>query len=477
MHEPKVFISYSWSSSLHQELVKYWADRLIADGVDVILDIYDLKEGDNKYVFMESMVTDASVTHVLVVCDTQYTKKADERAAGVGTESQIISSEVYKKVKQSKFIPILCEFDELGEPVVPVFMDSRIGINFSTPELVNENWEQLIRLLYGKPAHVKPQKGKTPTYITDDKPLPTNAIAAKFESLKQALMQNKKGIPLFRKDFIDSCIAYADELRPRSEPAQEGLSQRLIDDCGRLKSVRNHLVDWMLLESKISEQSDLSESIISTLERLRELASRPKEINTWNDSWFKAHAFFAYETFLYTVAALLKEERYTALHEVLTSHYLLPEVERYRDYSLDSFSTFLADCKIFQSALGDGEQRYISPEAELVRRLSDRQDLPFESIKEADLLILLMSFVRNVHWYPSTLLYSNYGTSYEFFLRTSQHKYFLRLSEITGVQSADELRDIVDTAYETRQVSRWTDFWRHNNFKEQMSMSRWDTIK
>lgn len=68
MQEPKIFISYSWSNSHHQEMVKYWADRLIADGIDVILDIYDLNEGDNKYAFMESMVTDNSVTHVLVVC-------------------------------------------------------------------------------------------------------------------------------------------------------------------------------------------------------------------------------------------------------------------------------------------------------------------------------------------------------------------------------------------------------------------------
>jgi hypothetical protein len=103
MNEPKVFISYSWSSSHHQEMVKYWADRLIADGIDVIIDIYDLNEGDNKYTFMESMVTDSSVTHVLVICDAKYAEKADSRTAGVGTESQIISSEVYKKGRVNSY--------------------------------------------------------------------------------------------------------------------------------------------------------------------------------------------------------------------------------------------------------------------------------------------------------------------------------------------------------------------------------------
>lgn len=42
---PKVFISYSWSSPAHQERVKTIADRLLSDGVDIIIDIYDLKEG------------------------------------------------------------------------------------------------------------------------------------------------------------------------------------------------------------------------------------------------------------------------------------------------------------------------------------------------------------------------------------------------------------------------------------------------
>ena len=90
---PKVFVSYSWSSPLHQQLVQSWAERLIADGIEVVLDIYDLKEGHDKYAFMERMVTDETVTHVMIVCDKIYTEKADARKAGVGTESQIISKE------------------------------------------------------------------------------------------------------------------------------------------------------------------------------------------------------------------------------------------------------------------------------------------------------------------------------------------------------------------------------------------------
>lgn len=43
---PKVFISYSWSSD---ELVLDLAKRLVAHGVDVVLDKWDLKEGNDKF--------------------------------------------------------------------------------------------------------------------------------------------------------------------------------------------------------------------------------------------------------------------------------------------------------------------------------------------------------------------------------------------------------------------------------------------
>jgi len=63
-------------------MVRNWADRLLADGVDIVLDQYDLKEGHDKHAFMEKMVTDLGVTHVLVVCDRTYAEKADARKAG-----------------------------------------------------------------------------------------------------------------------------------------------------------------------------------------------------------------------------------------------------------------------------------------------------------------------------------------------------------------------------------------------------------
>ena len=46
--QPKVFISYSWSSPQHEQWVLGLAERLSGDAVVVVLDKWDLKEGQDK---------------------------------------------------------------------------------------------------------------------------------------------------------------------------------------------------------------------------------------------------------------------------------------------------------------------------------------------------------------------------------------------------------------------------------------------
>jgi hypothetical protein len=475
---PKMFISYSWTSPGHQERVRQWAERLLQDGIDVVLDSYDLKEGHDKYSFMERMVRDPNITHVLVVCDKAYSEKADAKKAGVGTESQIISREVYEKVEQSKFIPVVCEFSEDHEPYLPIFFKSRIWIDFSSPEAVNENWERLVRVLYGKPAHQKPSLGNPPAYITTDTTSPSSPAIGKFSTFKYALLQNSKGLSSYRRDFLSACIEYANALRVRERPDIDSLGTRVLEDCGMLKNVRNQIIDWVLLESDIATSDDFLDSLLELLESLRELKSRPAELNTWNDAWFEAHSVFVYETFLYIIAALLKTKSYNIMHEIFSSHYLRPKSEMYSNNKFDDFGSFYGCSETLQSVLAPAGKRLFSPAAELIKRQADRQDIPFSSVMEAELLVLLMAFIsEEVHWYPQTLHYMSLS-EFPFFIRATQHKHFLKLAIITGIPNADALRDTVKAGYQRLQVDRWHDFvMLYNSFWNCMNMDKLDSIK
>jgi hypothetical protein len=475
---PKAFISYSWTSPGHQAAVKEWAERLVNDGVDVVLDLYELKEGQDKFVYMERMVSDKTVTHVLVLSDRIYAEKANARKAGVGTESQIMSKEIYES-EQTKFIPIVCELDEAGEPCLPTFMSPRIWIDFSTSEAVNENWEQLIRLLFDKPLHVKPQLGKPPAYILEDVSIPASPALAKFATFKQALLQGKPAISRYRRDFLDACIAYADALRVRERPEVALVGEKVLADCGQLKSVRNHITDWLLLEAETNASDEFTTAVIEFLERLGELKARPAELNSWQDGWFEAHELFVFETFLYLVAALIKAGAYETLHQVLTTRYLVPGTEHYRNERFESFRCFYGRSDCLQILAPEGKKLH-SPAAALIKQQADREDLSFEDLKQADMMVFLMALVPpNGWWFPQLQYYADSSQAYPIFLRATQARHFRNLAVITGINNGDDLREAVAAGMTRLKVNTWHDFWgsAERQFQRALNLENLDTLK
>lgn len=118
---------------------------------------------------MEQCVNNPEITKVLIVCDKQYARKADNRTGGVGDETVIISSEVYGNMKQEKFIPIIVEKDEDGKPCVPTYIKTRIYIDLSDENTYEAEYEKLLRNIYEKPLFTKPKLGKKPEWLDEEK--------------------------------------------------------------------------------------------------------------------------------------------------------------------------------------------------------------------------------------------------------------------------------------------------------------------
>lgn len=448
---PKVFISYSWSSPAHQERVKTIADRLLSDGVDIIIDIYDLKEGNDKNAFMEKMVVDESITNVLVMCDSAYAHKADHKQNGVGTESQIISQQVYTQVEQSKFIPIVCEFNEDLEPYLPVFMRSLIWIDLSTPEKENQNWERLIRLLNGKPAYIKPKIGKRPSYLDSGQYESVSEPHAKFNSLKQAILQNRAGINYFRRDFVHAVISYLDSMRIRVRPESIDLvsmGKKIISDVSAMKPIRNYIYDWIGIEIEFTDHKEISTELINFFEQILLLKNVPSDVTSYSTNWYDAQKVFALEIFLYVIAILIKSGKYQLIHDILSARFLSGDSKLPPQSRLMSIDDFLCESETLQAGF-EGDTKYLSPVAELIRRNADREEVLFNELIQADLLILFYSFCNSgVYWYPNFVPYANYGYTPELFLRATQHKHFENLATIAGIKSAQEIKEKIRSGAE-----------------------------
>lgn len=155
---PKVFISYSHDSPVHKRWVAEFASKLVENGVDVILDQWDLGPGDDIPKFVEHAVS--WVDRVLMVCTESYVKKADEGAGGVGYEAMVVTGELVRDLGSSKFVPIIRQ--QSKDILLPRFASTRFYVNMSEGLNLKEQFELLLRELHQVPALRKPPLGKSP---------------------------------------------------------------------------------------------------------------------------------------------------------------------------------------------------------------------------------------------------------------------------------------------------------------------------
>jgi hypothetical protein len=108
MKIPKVFISYSHDSQEHKKWVLDLATRLRNNGVDAIIDQWELKPGADLSHFMETYLSNSDYT--VIVCTDKYVKKANSGSGGVGYEKMIITSELLSDINSNKIIPIIKQY-------------------------------------------------------------------------------------------------------------------------------------------------------------------------------------------------------------------------------------------------------------------------------------------------------------------------------------------------------------------------------
>ena len=153
---PKVFISYSHDSPEHKQWVSELGAKLRRDGIDAILDQWDLGLGDDVTRFMERGIVDSD--RVLVICTDKYVSKANADEGGVGYERMIVNAELIQNLGTDKFIPIIRQAS--GKEKTPTFLGTRVYADFTNDSQFDVECEKLIRELHEMPIVKKPPLGK-----------------------------------------------------------------------------------------------------------------------------------------------------------------------------------------------------------------------------------------------------------------------------------------------------------------------------
>lgn len=198
MKTPIVFISYCWDSESHKDWVLNLANSLINNGIDVILDQYDLSLGKEMTHFMEKALT---ADKILIVMTPNYKLKADERSGGVGYEYSMITQEYYEKEPDKlRIFPILRGDDPLTS--CPVYMKGRIFHDMRKDDVFDAKLFELIRAILNKPTVIKPAMGKLPDFndktMPDiDKTLSDFKIREEFVTKKRRIIDSEEGTNIF----------------------------------------------------------------------------------------------------------------------------------------------------------------------------------------------------------------------------------------------------------------------------------------
>jgi hypothetical protein len=152
----KVFISYSHDSPEHLERVLKLSNRLRRDGIDCIIDQYEMSPREGWPLWTMSQIEEARF--VLIVCTETYHrrvrgKEAPGKGLGARWEGAILTQALYESEAASdKFIPVL--FSSTDSAHIPVYL--RNGTHY----VLDDDYEDLYRRLTNQPKQLKPALGK-----------------------------------------------------------------------------------------------------------------------------------------------------------------------------------------------------------------------------------------------------------------------------------------------------------------------------
>lgn len=291
----KALISYDWE---HQTAAVSLATHLRELGINVVLDVWSLSLGDDVNAFMENMVSDDSVSHVLILCTPTYKTKANERKGGVGTEARIISAEIYQQTNQERFVPVILE----GSPTesIPLFMRGRIFVDLTRG--YNDGIDELLRYLLGLPVHKKPPLGEVPDRFVRSETtiLPTAGLA---RDINNALIQGHVATGLVNEYVRRFCRGLDDFGEEVSQLERDAAVNRLRDSISRSQIYKDDFTDFV--QSLADNCQD--EYAIDSLRTLFEyLIGRLRQRHAPD---LDDLAFLAYELFLYATLAYFKNRR------------------------------------------------------------------------------------------------------------------------------------------------------------------------
>jgi hypothetical protein len=440
---PKLFISYSWTSAEHEKWVLNLATELRDNAVDVIIDKWDLKAGYDAHAFMEKMATDPSIQKVVIVCDRVYAEKADGRSGGVGTETQIISPEIYAKEDQNKFVAVVTEKDDQGKAFLPVYYRSRIYIDLSDSDLYARNFEHLLRWIYDKPLYIKPELGKKPAFLNDSTTVALGTSSQAKRAL-DAIRNNKDYCRGALTEYFEVFTTNFD--RFRLIESGDKFDDKVIESIEQFIPYRNEAIEVFFSLAQYKNTPETVNQVHRFFEGLLPYMFKHESVSTYHEWDFDNFRFIIHELFLYAITGYLKYEQFDSVGTLLRHPFYFERNDSPKTVSFSTIRQYMKSLKYRDERLN---LRRLSIRADLLTQRTKGSGISERQLMQSDFVLYIRDCLDAIRydvyqqWWPETLLYAERREgAFEIFARGQSQEYFNRLRRLFDIERKADLEPL-----------------------------------
>lgn len=462
IEHPKVFISYAWGSQEHDDKVIALATNLKGDGVDVVFDKWQLKEGNDTFSFMEKSVLDETITNVLILIDPVYAQKANERTGGVGTETQIISSEVYNKVEQRKFIPVVFERDDKGNICKPQYLKGLLHFDLSMPDKYDIEYQRMVRTLYGIDTYKEPELGNPPSWLDETSKVSYKSrVNSEFYRGQVSEIVKKNKFKENLEDLKNQITSY------------EFADNDIVDKYIELMPFRDEFL------SLVKSSEYIQEGYVQVALFLEELM---RGIRSQHNNEAILKNTLVHECFIYIIAYFLKRNSKDAIKYFLNKTYFTGT--SHFNEEADSYNCFYEHNDDLDRAVckRDSKDYYCGTAALWIENLNielcNKEEFVAGDLFCYSASRLIKNYDKSWAWFPITYVYSRdsyHGMFAMYSKRLVSMEHLLNMMYILNYESVSDFKEAYRKVEEDFQESR-IDRYRYSNAFETASVF-WDYIK
>ena len=396
---PKVSLLHFHPTGQPSEWIKKLASQLIAAGIDVQLDAWELKLGQDVYAYKEKAINNPFYKHVLLVFDEAYYNRVQAGTAEKQLETQLTRMEIYQDVKQTRIIPIV-HLKQEHKNLLPLSIRSRHFLDFSNYENAQLH---LLHTIYQVSS--KPDLGNTPVNLE-----PFYFSAAPYLDIiqQQPTRINQQG-RLFFEDFLAKM-------------------RQVSGNYEYLKTAWKEFLEYVSI--KDLEPSFNAGSLIECLEELGKMKQEEEREENFS--------LVVHELFLMAIAIGFKARNFSFLGNLLQGNYIGVQAENSSFVVFNVWSaTALSQWKIERAgAITEQLQQQMTPHFSI------------EQLVEADLLCHYIALMKQQTWIPFFAPYIK-ATTYpiSWLKKLSIKKFFHKTKQLYGVEQEKDFEKSMNRAY------------------------------